>query len=169
MKKIKVAQFGLGPIGIETLKLAATKPWVKVIGGIDIDPAKIGKSLGEITGNPALAKMKVYGSLKELLKAGKPDVIFHTSVSKIKAALEQIEPMVRAGISVVSSCEELLFPPLREPRLAKKFDALCKKHRARVLGTGVNPGFIMDVIPVCFTGVCRNVSVRSPRTSTDCT
>jgi 4-hydroxy-tetrahydrodipicolinate reductase len=158
MKKIKVAQFGLGPIGIETLKLAATKPWVEIIGGIDIDPAKIGKSLADITGNSNLGRVKVCRSLEELLAVGKPDVIFHTSVSKIKAALAQIEPMVRAGISVVSSCEELLYPPLREPELAKEFDALCKKHGARVLGTGVNPGFIMDVIPVCFTGVCRSVS-----------
>ena len=158
MNKIKIAQFGLGPIGIETLKLASTKPWAEIIGGIDIDPAKVGKSLAEITGDAALANAKVFRSLEDLLAAGKPDIIFQTSVSKLKAAIAQVEPMVRAGISVVSSCEELLYPPLREPELAKEFDQLCKKHSARVLGTGVNPGFIMDVIPVCFTGVCRNVS-----------
>jgi 4-hydroxy-tetrahydrodipicolinate reductase len=157
MNKIKIAQFGLGPIGIETLKLAATKPWAQIVGGIDIDPAKAGKSLGELTGVADLSGAKVYKSVEELLKVEKPDVIFQTSVSKIKAAIAQVEPMVRAGISVVSSCEELLYPPLREPELAKQFDELCKKHNARVLGTGVNPGFIMDVIPVCFTGVCRNV------------
>jgi 2,4-diaminopentanoate dehydrogenase len=158
MKRIKIAQFGLGPIGIETLKLAATKPWAQIIGGIDIDPAKVGKSLAEITGLASLGQSKVYRSLDELIAIGKPDVIFHTSVSKIKAAIAQIEPIVRAGISVVSSCEELLYPPLREPELAKQFDQLCKQHGARVLGTGVNPGFIMDVVPVCFTGVCRSVN-----------
>ncbi len=158
MNKIKIAQFGLGPIGVETLKLAATKPWVEIIGGIDIDPAKIGKSLAEVTGVASLSGAKVFASLDDLLRVGKPDVIFQTTVSKIKAALAQVEPMVRAGISVVSSCEELLYPPLREPELAAEFDQLCKKHGARVLGTGVNPGFIMDVIPVCFTGVCRNVT-----------
>jgi 4-hydroxy-tetrahydrodipicolinate reductase len=94
------------------LKLAATKPWAQIIGGIDIDPAKIGKSLTEFTGLPSLPGAKVYRSLDELLTAvGKPDVIFHTSVSKIKAACEQIEPMARQGISVVSSCEELLSGP----------------------------------------------------------
>src|SRR5712672_2147456 len=113
MKKIRIAQFGLGPIGIETLKLAATKPWADIIGGIDIDPAKVGKSLAEITGNTALSNAKVFRSLDELLASGKPDVIFQTSVSKLKAALAQVEPMVRAGINVVSSCEELLYPALR--------------------------------------------------------
>ena len=155
---MKIAQFGLGPIGIETIKLAATKPWVEIIGGIDIDPAKIGKSLGELTGLPALAGAKVYRSLDTLLAAvGKPDVVFHTSVSKIKAACDQIEPMARQGISVVSSCEELLFPSLRDPATAAQLDAVCKQFGARVLGTGVNPGFVMDVLPVCLTGVCRSV------------
>ena len=155
---MKIAQFGLGPIGIETLKLTATKPWAQIIGGIDIDPAKIGKSLAELTGISALANARVYRSLDDLLTAaGKPDVIFHTSVSKIKAACDQIEPMARHGISVVSSCEELLFPSLRDPLVAAQLDATCKQFGARVLGTGVNPGFVMDVLPVCLTGVCRSV------------
>ena len=155
--KIKIAQFGLGPIGIETLKLAATKPWAEIVGGIDIDPAKVGKNLAEITGIVHLEHALVYRSLAGLLAKSRPDVIFHTAVSKLKAAVAQIEPMARAGISVVSSCEELLYPARRDPELARHLDAICKAGGARVLGTGVNPGFIMDVVPICLTGVCREV------------
>lgn len=158
MTKTKVAQFGLGPIGLETIKLAATKPWVEILGGIDIDPAKIGRPLGALTGLGSLGGAIVHRTIDDLIAAvGKPDVIFHTSVSKIKAAVDQIEPLARQGISVVSSCEELLFPTLREPALAARLDAVCKQFGARVLGTGVNPGFVMDVLPVCLTGVCRSV------------
>ena len=156
--KIKVAQFGLGPIGMETLKLAVGKPWVKVVGGIDIDPGKIGKDLGELGRTRALKGVRVYGSLDELLADAKPDVIFHTAVSKFKDAFPQIEPMARKGISVVSSCEELLFPGLREPAMATKLDRICRSAGARVVGTGVNPGFVMDLLPVCMTGVSREVS-----------
>ncbi len=156
-KKIKLAQFGLGPIGIETLKLAADKPWAEIVGGIDIDPAKIGRDLSEITGLSSLRGKKVYPSLEALLAKVKPDVIFHTAVSKFKAAYEQIEPMARRGISVVSSCEELLFPQLLSPALAAKLDKLCRQKGSRVIGTGVNPGFVMDVLPVCMTGVSRSV------------
>ena len=124
---MKVAQFGLGPIGIETIKLAASKPWIEVVGGIDIDPSKAGKSLEEITGLEQLNTAKVYRSLDELVAVAKPDVIFHTSVSKIKEACAQIEPMARRGISVVSSCEELLFPPLRDPELAAQLDGSARK------------------------------------------
>jgi 2,4-diaminopentanoate dehydrogenase len=155
--KIRIAQFGLGPIGLETLKLAATKPWAEVMGGIDIDLAKIGQDLGKLTGVVRLRGRRVWGSLAELVAHAKPDVIFHTAVSKFRDAFPQIEPMARRGISVVSSCEELLFPQLREPRLAAKLDQICRRNGARVIGTGVNPGFVMDVLPVCMTGVSREV------------
>jgi 2,4-diaminopentanoate dehydrogenase len=155
--KIKIAQFGLGPIGLETLKLAATKPWAEIVGGVDIDPAKIGKDLGALTGVKGLRGRLVWASLEELLARCRPQVIFHTSVSKFKDAFAQIEPMARRAISVVSSCEELLFPSLRNPVLAAKLDRVCKKSGARVVGTGVNPGFVMDLLPVCLTGVSREV------------
>ena len=154
---MKIAQFGLGPIGLETLKLAASKSWVEIVGGVDIDPAKVGRDLGELTGVKALRRRKVWRSLEELIQRERPHVVLHTAVSKFQAAYPQIEPMVRQGISVVSSCEELLFPALREPQLAGKLDRLCKVNGARVVGTGVNPGFVMDVLPVCLTGVSRQV------------
>src|SRR5205814_5528902 len=77
--------------------------------------------------------------------------------SKADAAIAQIKPIAERGVSVISSCEELLVPRFRAPRLADELDAICKKSGARVLGTGVNPGFIMDLLPVCMTGVSRTV------------
>lgn len=155
--KIKIAQYGLGPIGLESLKLAAAKPWAEVMGGIDIDPAKVGKDLGELTATSSLKGRKVHASLEDLLAHAKPDVVLHTTVSKFKQAFPQFEPMARAGISVVSSCEELLFPLLNEPALAAKLDKICQEGGARIVGTGVNPGFVMDVLPICLTGVSRDV------------
>ena len=154
---IRIAQYGLGPIGIESLKLAAAKPWVEILGGIDIDPAKVGRDLGELTGLPALRGRKVYYSLDNLLEHGRPDVILHTTVSKFEAAFVQLAPLARQGISVVSSCEELLFPQLNNPCLAAELDELCQLGGSRIIGTGVNPGFVMDVLPVCLTGVSREV------------
>lgn len=156
--KLKIAQFGLGPIGLETLKLAATKPWCRILGGIDIDPAKIGQDLGRLTGIPGLLGRRVHPTLDDLLAVGKPDIIFHTAVSKFADAFAQLELMARRGISVVSSCEELLFPQLRHPSLAAKLDALCRRTGARIVATGVNPGFVMDLLPVCMTGVSRAVT-----------
>jgi 2,4-diaminopentanoate dehydrogenase len=157
MNKIKVAQFGLGPIGIESVRLAAEKSWIQVVGGVDIDPGKVGKSLGEVIGAQALAGAKVYRSFDELCEKNQPDVVLHTAGSKADVSIQQIKPMAERGISVVSSCEEMLFPRLRAPKPTDELDALCKKTGARILGTGVNPGFVMDVLPICLTGVSRRV------------
>lgn len=157
MKKIKVAQFGLGPIGIETLRLVAGKPWAEIVGAIDIDPQKAGRDLGKLTHLGKLRGRSVHARLEELLQQVKPDLIFHTTVSKFKAAFAQLEPIARLGISVVSSCEELVFPQLREPVLAARLDRMCRKTGARMVGTGVNPGFVMDLLPLCLTGVSGSV------------
>ncbi len=146
--KIKLAQFGLGPIGMESLKLAAEKPWAEIVAAVDIDPQKVGQTV---------AGARVFGTFDELWQHGQPDVVLHTAGSKVADALRQIEPMARRGVSVVSSCEELLFPKLRAPEAAAALDQLCRSTGARVLGTGVNPGFVMDVLPVCLTGVSRRV------------
>ena len=153
--QIKIAQFGLGPIGTETLKLTATKPWAKIVGGIDIAPDKLGRDLGDLTGMKSLRGLSVVRSVEELPR--QPDLVFHTAVSRFQAAFDQIEPLARIGINVVSSCEELLFPQLREPVLASKLHRICRSSGARVVGTGVNPGFVMDVLPLCLTGVSRKV------------
>ena len=157
IQKIKVAQFGLGPIGIESIKLAAEKDWLDVVGGIDIDPKKLGKSLSEITGVAELSNARIYKSFEELHDATKVQVVLHTAGSKADISIKQIMPMAQRGVSVVSSCEELLVPRFRAPQLADELDKVCKEHGARVLGTGVNPGFVMDLLPICMTGVSRTV------------
>jgi 4-hydroxy-tetrahydrodipicolinate reductase len=157
LRRIKVAQFGLGVIGVETIKAIEAKPWAQVVGGVDVDPAKIGRSLMQVTGSESLSNSLVYGTFEELMSEQKPDVVLHTAGSSAAISFDQIEPMIRAGLSVVSSCEQLLYPQLREPERSKEIHSLCIKHGAGVVGTGVNPGFVMDVLPICLTGVCRSV------------
>lgn len=158
MNKIKVIQFGLGPIGIESLKLAAEQSWLEITGGVDIDPAKTGKTLGELTGVAALSSAKVFLSLEALFAAvGAPDVVLHTAGSSAAASFAQMKPALERGISVASTCEELIFPALKTPEAVQEYDALCRRTGARIAGTGVNPGFVMDILPICLTGVSREV------------
>jgi len=155
--KIKIAQFGLGLIGIEAMKLAATKPWAQVVGGVDIDPAKAGRPLSDFAVGSKLGDAVVYSSFEQMMGEVQPDVVLHTAGSKIEDTFDQIEPMIRGGVSVVSSCEELLFPRLRAPERSDVIDELAKAYEVGILGTGVNPGFVMDVLPVVLTGVNRTV------------
>ena len=159
MKKIKVIQFGLGPIGLESLKLAAEQSWLEILGGVDIDPTKAGKTLAELTGCAALGGANVFPSLDTLFAAvGTPDVVLHTAGSSAAASFAQMKPALERGISVASTCEELIFPALKTPDLAHDYDDLCRRTGARIAGTGVNPGFVMDILPICLTGVSREVT-----------
>jgi hypothetical protein len=158
MKKIKVIQFGLGPIGIESVKLAAEQSWLEILGGVDIDPAKIGRTLGELTGTAGLDSARVFPSLEALFAAvGRPDVVLHTAGSSAAASFAQMKPALELGVSVASTCEELIFPALKTPEVAAEYDQLCQRSGARIAGTGVNPGFVMDILPICLTGVSREV------------
>ena len=154
---LRVVQYGLGPIGLEALKLAAAKPWIEILGGIDIDPAKVGRDLGELTGLPQVRGRPVVRTWEDLPATTAPDLVLHTTVSSFPAACAQLLPLARRGLQVVSSCEEMVFPQLRHPELAAELDAACRAGGARMIGTGVNPGFVMDLLPVCLTGVSRSV------------
>jgi len=158
MNKIKVIQFGLGPIGLESLKLAAEQSWLEVTGGVDIDPDKVGKTLAELTGVAGLGSTRVFPSLESLFAAvGRPDVVLHTAGSSAAASFAQMRPALEQGVSVASTCEELIFPALKTPDSVTEYDSLCQQTGARIAGTGVNPGFVMDILPICLTGVSRDV------------
>lgn len=157
MKRIKVAQFGLGPIGLEALKLAAAQPWLEIVGAVDKDPVKIGRPLTELAGLPALDGLMVAKDLEELFRETPPELILHTASSSATTALQQMRPALELGVSVASTCEELIFPALKAAQVAREYDALCRLTGARVVATGVNPGFVMDVLPICMTAVSRTV------------
>lgn len=157
MPRIKCAQFGLGPIGVASLKLVAERDGLEIVGAIDIDPAKVGRPVAEVAGLASECG-RVYESFAYLNDAvGGVDVVLHTAGSDVNATIQQIEPMVRAGVSVATTCEPMLFPALTAPGPAAALDELCRAHGARVVGTGVNPGFVMDLLPVVLTAVTRRV------------
>jgi 4-hydroxy-tetrahydrodipicolinate reductase len=71
---------------------------------------------------------------------------------------------IKAGVNVVSTCEGLSYPYHKEPRLSAEIDKLAKKHDVAVLGTGINPGYLMDALPITLTGPCLRVdSMRVTR------
>lgn len=157
MKRVKVAQFGLGPIGLESLRFAAGQPWIEIVGAVDHDPRKYGRSLVELTGLGSLDGLSLCPTLNELFRETQPEVILHTASSGAAAALEQMRPALELGLAVASTCEELIYPALQSPAVARELELLCRHARARVVATGVNPGFVMDLLPVCLSSVCRQV------------
>lgn len=157
MKKYKVVQYGLGPIGLEAAKVVLAKENLELVGAIDIDEAKVGKDIGELIGLSEKVGVTVSSDPAEVFSRTKPDIALLTTLSFVDKVYPQIEVAVNHGVNITSTTEELLYPYRRWPDLSKKIDELAKKNGVTVLGTGVNPGFVMDTLALVSTGVCLEV------------
>jgi hypothetical protein len=157
MPSIRVTHFGLGPIGAAIVKQVAARPGFKIVGAIDIDPAKLGRDLGEVVGVSKKLGVKVSGDAAKALKSSKPDVVVLCTSSSIKKVLPQVEAILKSRTPIVSTTEELSYPGYTHMAEARKIHAMAKKAKVAVLGTGVNPGFAMDALPIALTAVCERV------------
>jgi 2,4-diaminopentanoate dehydrogenase len=154
---IRVVHYGLGPIGAGVVRQIADRPGFKIVGAIDIDPAKVKRDLGEVAGVGRPLRIKVSDDAKKTIKGSKPDVVVLCTSSSMKHVLPQIETILKLKVPIVSTTEELSYPTRSNLRYARIVHKLAKKAKVAVLGTGVNPGFAMDALPIMLTGVCEQV------------
>ena len=154
---IRIVHVGLGPIGASLARLATERPGLKIVGAIDIDAEKIGRDVGQVAGLSRPIGVTVASDLSAVLAETRPDVVVHATSSSLARVAPQLETAIRAGARVVSTCEELAFPQHRHPELVEQLDGLAKEHGVAVLGTGVNPGFAMDTLPLAISAVCQGV------------
>jgi 4-hydroxy-tetrahydrodipicolinate reductase len=154
---IRVVHVGLGPIGAGIVRQVATRKGLGIVGAVDIDPDKIGRDVGDVVGIGRRLRVKVEGELARALKATSPDVVLLCTSSSLGAVRPQIETILKAKVPIVSTTEELAYPWYSQRRLAATIDGAAKKARVAVLGTGVNPGFVMDALAITLTGVCERV------------
>jgi 4-hydroxy-tetrahydrodipicolinate reductase len=125
---------------------------------VDIDPAKIGKDLGDVCGLSRKLRVKIAGDIAKAIRATKPDVAVLCTSSSLKRVVPEFEAVLKLKVPIVSTTEELAYPVRGNSGAARKIDALAKRARVAVLGTGVNPGFTMDALPIALTGVCESVT-----------
>lgn len=154
---LRALAVGLGPIGQATTRLALSRRSLRVVGAVDLDPAKAGKDLAELLSLSASTGIAIESDLEAALARLMPDVVLLCTSSFLPAVREDLLRCCRAGIDVVSSCEELLYPSLQHPELAAEIDAAARSGGATILGTGVNPGFVLDFIPVVASAVAYEV------------
>jgi 4-hydroxy-tetrahydrodipicolinate reductase len=148
---VRVIQCGLGAIGRAAARLVLERPSLQLVGAVDANPQRIGRDLGAVLELPD----KLGVAVTREWPAG--DVVIHCTTSKFEDCAAQIGAIARAGMHCVTSCEEALFPSSRHRALAETLDATCRQHGVAAVGTGVNPGFVMDTLPVALTAVCRRV------------
>jgi 4-hydroxy-tetrahydrodipicolinate reductase len=157
MDMLNVIVVGLGPIGISAARAVQQDRGMKLVALVDLDPAKRGKSLAQLDGGKSPAGPKVVERIADTLSS-KPAVAIVTTASHFDKVAPMLRECIKRRIHVVSSCEEMSFPDFRYKRLAAEIDAEARAKKVALLGTGVNPGFVMDLLPVVLSSMLTKVS-----------
>jgi 4-hydroxy-tetrahydrodipicolinate reductase len=157
---IPVVLIGLGEIGQAIGRAVLARDGLDLVAAVDPHPSVVGRPLAEVLGAPG-PELRVEADLaKALAAAARGGVVLHATSSRFDDVLPELEAAVRAGLHVVSTCEELANPRLDHEEAAERLDQLCEENGVSVVGTGVNPGFVLDRLPALLaqaTGEVRHV------------
>jgi len=158
VKNVKIVSYGIGVIGKRLATYLLSKEGIEIVGAIDINPAIVGKDLGEVLGKKKIGVI-ISDDVDKVLSETKPDIVCHTTMSYLRQTYDQFAGILKHGVNIISTCEELGYPYVEKEatELAKKRDKLAKEIGATMLGTGINPGFLMDTLPIFLSGPCEQV------------
>jgi 4-hydroxy-tetrahydrodipicolinate reductase len=158
-ERIKVVIWGFGAMGSGMAKMILSKEGFDIVGVCDLYDKIIGQSIFDVLDikNTQDHDVIITNDIDALLDQTKADIVLLATDSFTKGAYPKIKKIVEKGINVISTAEEMAYPMANEPDLAKEMDALAKKHQVSILGTGVNPGMMMDLLAVCISGVMDTV------------
>ncbi|MFX0027243.1 MAG: hypothetical protein ACFE8M_12585, partial [Candidatus Hermodarchaeota archaeon] len=155
--KFNVIQVGLGSMGKIIAKLFLERKNINLKAVIDIDPKLKDINLGNLLNIEKGKDIIVESDLKTALSTGKVDVVFIATVSFLEKVAPLIKLAVKSGSNVISICEELSYPFQNYPKLSKELDLLAKSNNVTIVGTGINPGYLMDLLPIVITAPCQKV------------
>jgi len=139
---VPVVVMGLGHVGREICRAALAFEEVELLGAVDPGQGLSGTPLSELLGQPSA--LRVSGSLAAAAGKHRSAVVLQATGSRLEEVADELLELLRQGHPVVSTCEELSFPYLRHPALAERIDRAAERSGVAVLGTGVNPGFVLD-------------------------
>jgi len=157
---VKIVIWGFGAMGSGMARMIIKKQGFDIVGVVDRYTGFIGKSIFAIlkVENPFTHDVIVENDIERILNEEKPDLVLLATDSFTRKAFDKIKYVVEHGVNVISTAEEMAFPAAKEPELSKKMDELAKANNVTILGTGVNPGMMMDLLAICISGVMEDVS-----------
>ena len=158
-ENVKVSIWGFGAMGSGMAEVLLRKKGVDIVGVCDVHPDRVGKSVFDLLGVPRNGRKDVIiqGDISKVVTRGSADVVLLATDSYTRKAFDKIKLIVEMGINVISTAEEMAYPKAKEPELALEIDRLAKANGVSVLGTGINPGLIMDLLVILMTGACTDV------------
>lgn len=158
MKKIKVIIWGFGAMGRGMAEMLLEKKGVQIVGVCDMNPDLEKKNfLDYLDTKTEHEAVPILSNIDQILGTNKADVVLLCTDSFVKGAFEKIKKIIMSGMNCISTAEEMSYPYASEPVLSAQIDHLAKMYGVTVLGTGINPGFIMDLLVIALTGTMIDV------------
>src|SRR5258706_6408909 len=147
---------GLGAIGRLIARAVLTRSDLEIVAAVDLDPQRVGRKLSDVVGAPS-PDVSVAPDAGAALKKAQHGVLLHATGSRLDRVEGELAQALSAGLAVVSTCEELSYPWLRHPEIAERLDRIAERRKVALLGTGVNPGFVLDRLPATLGNVVGRV------------
>ena len=156
-EKVKVVVLGTGQMGSGMITLLLQKPGVDLVGVYGRRTARVGMDVGQALGLDMAIGVPITHDLSGLLAQTKPHVVMQATCSRVVDAVDEITAALHHGANVISIAEEMAYPAYQAPHLAAAIHQLAVDQQVTVVGTGINPGFVLDLLVIALTGVCWHV------------
>ena len=157
MEDIRIVLWGLGAMGSGMGRVLHSKEGVTLVGAADADPQKIGRDLGEVLGLTESLSIDVCEDGDALLTKVSGDVCLICTSSFVADVAPQIITALQAGFNVITIAEEMAYPAARDAQLTVEINRAAREAGKTVLGTGINPGFVLDTLIIALSGACIEV------------
>lgn len=164
---IRVLVLGTGQMGSAIGRLVLEKQGLELVGAYARRNERAGVDVGRAIGLSRDLGLRVAGDLAAIIDDVRPNVAIQATCSTVADASQEILTLVRSGVSVISIAEEMAFPACSSPAFATELRSLAVAHGVAVLGTGINPGFVLDLLIITLTGVCSDIESISAQRVND--
>ncbi len=153
----RVIQIGFGSLGQHITSSILKRENLELVSVIDANPELVNRPIKELLGDEIDSDVTVTDDLKNVLRGTPADVAIVATSSSLETVAPTIEMCLETGLDVISICEELSFPYQKEPKLAENLNKVAVQNSKTVVGTGINPGYLMDLLPIVLTGPCQSM------------
>ncbi|MGL5314076.1 MAG: 2,4-diaminopentanoate dehydrogenase [Peptostreptococcaceae bacterium] len=159
MRNVKVGIWGFGAMGSGMAKMLLKKKGIDIVAVCDMHPDRVNKSVYEVlkAERGERPEVVIKSDANEVFTEGCADIVLLATDSFTKGAFDKIKLILERKMNVISTAEEMAYPKAQEPELAKQLDEIAKANGVSVLGTGINPGFVLDLLILALTGTCEDV------------
>ena len=164
---IRVLVLGTGQMGSGIARLVLEKQGLELVGAYGRRKERAGTDLGRAIGLGRDLGIAISTDLEAVIVQARPHVAIQATCSRLTDAVPEISTLARSGVHVISIAEEMAYPAAKSPAIAEELHRLAVAHGVAVLGTGINPGFVLDLLVITLTGVCSDIQSINARRVND--